>query len=36
MNGKLVTQHCTNSKSKTYHGDQWVTAEIEVNGAAAR
>jgi len=33
MNGKLITQHCTNSKSKTYHGDQWVTAEIEVHGS---
>lgn len=32
MNGKLFTPHCTNSKSKTYHGDQWVTAEIEVHG----
>jgi hypothetical protein len=32
MNDKLLTQHCLNSKSKTYHGDQWVTAEIEVHG----
>jgi len=32
MNEKLLTQHCFNSKSKTYHGDQWVTAEIEVHG----
>ncbi len=32
MGGKLITQHCTNSKSKTFHGDQWVLAEIEVNG----
>ncbi|MFO0820476.1 MAG: DUF1080 domain-containing protein [Pirellulales bacterium] len=32
MGGKLITQHCTSSKSKTYHGDQWVTAEIEVHG----
>jgi len=32
MNGQLVTQHCTNSSSNTYHGDQWVTAEIEVHG----
>lgn len=32
MNGKLFTPHCTNSKSKTYHGEQWVTAEIEVVG----
>jgi hypothetical protein len=33
MDGKLVTRHCTNSKSKTYHGDQWVTVEIEVRGS---
>ncbi len=33
MNGKLFTTHCTNSKSKTIHGDEWVTAEIEVNGS---
>jgi hypothetical protein len=32
MNGKLHTQHCTNSTSETYHGDQWVTVEIEVHG----
>lgn len=32
MGGKLVTQHCNSSKSKTYHGDQWVTVEIEVHG----
>jgi hypothetical protein len=32
MDGKLVTQHCTLSKSKTYDGDQWVTVEIEVRG----
>jgi len=32
MDGKLFTPHCTNSKSKTYHGDQWVTVEIEVHG----
>lgn len=30
--GKLHTPHCTNSTSKTIHGDEWVTAEIEVNG----
>ncbi|MCS6863838.1 MAG: DUF1080 domain-containing protein [Gemmataceae bacterium] len=33
LNGKLFTTHCTNSKSKTYHGDQWVTVEIEVRGS---
>lgn len=32
MNGNLVTAHCTNSSSKTFHGDQWVTIEIEVHG----
>ncbi len=34
MDGKLVTQHCVNSKSKTYEGEQWVRAEFEVLGAA--
>lgn len=33
MNGQLVRRHCINSKSKTYHGDQWVTVEVEVHGA---
>ncbi len=33
MNGKLFTPHCTSSRSKTYHGDQWVTAEVEVHGS---
>ena len=32
MNGRLLTRHCTNSTSKTYHGDQWVTVEVEVHG----
>lgn len=32
LNDSLWTDHCTNSKSKTYHGDQWVTAEVEVHG----
>ena len=32
MDGKLFLPHCTKSSSKTYHGEQWVTAEIEVNG----
>jgi hypothetical protein len=32
MGGKLITQHCNDSKSKTYHGDQWVTVEVEVHG----
>lgn len=32
MNGELITRHCTESKSKTYHGEQWVSVEIEVHG----
>lgn len=32
MGGKLITRHCTDSTSKTYNGDQWVTVEVEVNG----
>ena len=32
LDGQLHTPHCTTSKSETYHGDQWVTAEIEVHG----
>ena len=30
MDGELFTPHCFNSTSKTYHGDQWVTAEFLV------
>ena len=32
MDGKLFTPHCINSTSKTYHGDQWVKAEVLVLG----
>ena len=32
MNGQLETRHCINSSSKTFDGDQWVRAEIEVHG----
>lgn len=32
MGGKLITQHCINSSSKTYDGEQWVRAEVEVSG----
>lgn len=30
MAGKVITQHCTTSNSKTLHGNQWVHLEIEV------
>ena len=33
MNNKLLKRHCFSSKSETYHGDQWVTVEIEVRGS---
>lgn len=33
MEGKLFLPHCTSSSSQTYHGEQWVTAEIEVRGS---
>ena len=32
MNGALVTEHCINSKSKTFHGGEWVRVEVEVHG----
>jgi hypothetical protein len=32
MNGKLETTHCVNSTSRTFDGEQWVRAEIEVHG----
>ncbi|MEX2594301.1 MAG: DUF1080 domain-containing protein [Anditalea sp.] len=30
MDNELFTPHCVNSSSKTYQGDQWVTAEFLV------
>jgi hypothetical protein len=35
MNGKLETTHCVSSTSKTFDGDQWVRAEVEVHGDGA-
>ncbi len=32
MQGKLVSDHCIDSDSKTYEGDRWVKAEIQVYG----
>ena len=32
MDEKLITSHCVNSTSETYHGDQWVTANFIVMG----
>jgi hypothetical protein len=30
MDGELITTHCVNSDSDTFHGDQWVTADFIV------
>jgi len=32
MDGSIMTEHCVNSSSKTYPGDEWVTVEVEVHG----
>jgi hypothetical protein len=32
INNELYTDHCINSSSQTYHGDQWVKAEALVLG----
>jgi len=32
MDDELVKRHCTSSTSKTYHGEDWVTCEVEVRG----
>lgn len=32
LNDKLNTEHCINSNSKTYHGDQWVRVDVLVLG----
>ena len=32
IDGELVTQHCTNSTSETYHGEEWVRFELVVHG----
>jgi len=36
MDGKLITRHVINSSSETYHGDQWVTVEVEARGNTIR
>ena len=32
MDGQVDERHCISSKSKTYHGDQWVTVDMLVLG----
>ncbi len=36
MQGQLKEDHCINSASDTFDGEQWVTAEIEVRGTHVR
>ena len=36
MDGDLIRRHCTESNSKTYHGDQWVTVEVEVRDGVVK
>jgi|HigsolmetaAR201D_1030396.scaffolds.fasta_scaffold02715_4 hypothetical protein len=31
--GRIYPEHCLDSRSKTYHGDQWVTVELLVLGS---
>jgi hypothetical protein len=33
MDGKLVTEHCLNSTSPTFRGEEWVEVELEVLGS---
>ena len=33
LQGELITRHCTNSASATFHGDLWVTVEMEIRGS---
>jgi hypothetical protein len=32
MGGKLIKRHCTSSSSPTYHGNRWVSVQVEVHG----
>jgi hypothetical protein len=32
MRDRLITQHCTDSHSKTYPQDEWVSVDVEVHG----
>ncbi len=32
INGELITEHCIQSTSKTFHGEEWVNIEFVVLG----
>lgn len=31
IDGELITDHCTNSSSDTYYGEEWVSLEVDVH-----
>lgn len=33
MDGRLILDHCIPSSSRTFRGEEWVTAEVEVRGS---
>ena len=36
MDGDLVEQHCITANAPTFHGEQWVTVDIVVDGTSIR
>ena len=32
MNNELILDHCVNSSSGLFYGEDWITAEVEVRG----
>jgi len=32
INGQLILDHCVNSSSENFYGEDWLTAEVEVRG----
>jgi len=32
MNNEMIRDHCTNSSSELFYGEEWITAEVEVRG----
>ena len=35
MDGRLVEEHCIESSSPTFRGDEWVTVELIVRGGSS-
>ena len=31
MDGELITEHCINSTSDTFYGEEWITAEVVIS-----